>query len=44
MNITRINDMSLENRTQNELINKGSMDIEQGAIQLHQLVDQFKVK
>ncbi|RPA33980.1 methyl-accepting chemotaxis protein [Shewanella frigidimarina] len=44
MNITRINDMSLENRTQNELINKGSMGIEQGAIQLHQLVDQFKVK
>ncbi|MBB1361715.1 methyl-accepting chemotaxis protein [Shewanella sp. SR44-4] len=44
MNITRINDMSLENRAQNELINKGSMDIEQGAIQLHQLVDQFKVK
>ncbi|AZG73081.1 methyl-accepting chemotaxis protein [Shewanella livingstonensis] len=44
MNITRINDMSLDNRTQNELINKGSMDIEQGATQLHQLVDQFKVK
>ena len=44
MNITRIKDMSLENRTQNELINKGSMGIEQGAIQLHQLVDQFKVK
>ncbi|MGI2105555.1 methyl-accepting chemotaxis protein [Shewanella frigidimarina] len=44
MNITRINDMSLENRTQNELINKGSIGIEQGAIQLHQLVDQFKVK
>ncbi|PKH98859.1 methyl-accepting chemotaxis protein, partial [Shewanella sp. 11B5] len=36
MNITRINDMSLENRTQNELINKGSIGIEQGAIQLHQ--------
>jgi methyl-accepting chemotaxis protein len=44
MNITRINDMSLENRTQNELINNGSMDIEQGAIKLHELVDQFKVK
>ena len=44
MNITRIKDMSLENRTQNELINKGSIGIEQGAIQLHQLVDQFKVK
>jgi methyl-accepting chemotaxis protein len=28
----------------NELINNGSMDIEQGAIELHELVDQFKVK
>jgi methyl-accepting chemotaxis protein len=44
MNITHINDMSLENRTQNELINKGSMDIEQGAAKLHDLVDQFKVR
>jgi methyl-accepting chemotaxis protein len=44
MNITRINDMSLDNRTQNELINKGSMDIEKGAIKLHQLVEQFRVK
>ncbi|MBB1441180.1 methyl-accepting chemotaxis protein [Shewanella sp. SG41-4] len=44
MNITRISDMSLDNRTQNELINKGSIGIEQGAIQLHELVEQFKVK
>ncbi|NKF51486.1 HAMP domain-containing protein [Shewanella sp. WXL01] len=43
VNITRINEMSLENHQQNALINDNSEQINQGAADLAKLVDQFKV-
>jgi methyl-accepting chemotaxis protein len=43
MNITRINDMSVENREYNQDINQSSSQIEQGSEKLAELVAHFKV-
>jgi methyl-accepting chemotaxis protein len=43
MNITRINDMSVENREYNQDINQSSNQIEQGSEKLAKLVAHFKV-
>ena len=43
MNITRINDMSVENREYNQDINQNSSQIEQGSEKLAKLVAHFKV-
>ncbi|MGZ9898230.1 methyl-accepting chemotaxis protein [Shewanella gaetbuli] len=43
MNITRINDMSVENKQYNESVNSSSSQIEQGSGKLSQLVSHFKI-
>ncbi len=43
MNITRINDMSVENNAQNEQISLSSEQIAQGSAHLGEIVDNFKV-
>jgi methyl-accepting chemotaxis protein len=43
MNITRINDMSVENKTHNEQLSNSSIQIAEGSTQLESIVGNFKV-